>query len=456
MGVSPCFWTQIGSLFLHLNEEFHQKLIVMSKATLIFYPNLYKVEKRSKKIPIYLRIIFKGRKAESRLNVLLNENELACWDPILMRVGLKDSKQNKILNTYQAIFDEYLFKNAVIISSQQAIDIRDSILGKSPKRSISGLLEYVNRYYNSEVLLKRELAVGTKKNYKKAIKHLQNFLKVEGIEQVLLSEIDNSFANRFKNYLLNDNLMEHRVGMTEPSALGIIKKFRTIYKYAMLEGLISRNPFKEIVLKKKSPRKPKLNINQVRTIFKASFLFSESLTVCKDIFLFSVFTGLAYKDCFDLTQNNISKYIDGSIKLSIDRAKSGVLTELFLVNQAIDIINKYSDHHEIKVKGGVLPKRSNKTLNANLKIISERLDLGVNLSSHIGRHSNRQLLFDAEINNAGVIKRMLGHSNAREMDSLYYEVTESGLIAAKRKFQLYLDENLIHHSYDLIQTNSKH
>jgi hypothetical protein len=40
----------------------------------------------------------------------------------------------------------------------------------------------------------------------------------------------------------------------------------------------------------------------------------------------------------------------------------------------------------------------------------------------------------------GVIKRMMGHSRNGEIDGIYYAVTESRLMEAKRKFELYLEK----------------
>jgi len=51
--------------------------------------------------------------------------------------------------------------------------------------------------------------------------------------------------------------------MTEPSALGNIKKFRTIFDQATEEGLLIKNPFKRLKLSNRSPRKPRYSIEQL-------------------------------------------------------------------------------------------------------------------------------------------------------------------------------------------------
>ena len=70
-------------------------------------------------------------------------------------------------------------------------------------------------------------------------------------------------------------------------------------------------------------------------------------------------------------------------------------------------------------------------------------NVSVKLSTHIARHTFRQLLGEADIYEMGVIKRMMGHSKNREIDGTYYTVTEARLMESKRKFDLYLNKTLL-------------
>lgn len=97
---------------------------------------------------------------------------------------------------------------------------------------------------------------------------------------------------------------------------------------------------------------------------------------------------------------------------------------------------------ENQITGLVLPKRSNEKLNQNLKSLAALAGIPFNLSSHIARHTHRQLLAEAGIEDMGVIKRMMGHSGSGDIDSVYYSVTESRLLEAKGKFERYLQEHL--------------
>jgi hypothetical protein len=64
------------------------------------------------------------------------------------------------------------------------------------------------------------------------------------------------------------------------------------------------------------------------------------------------------------------------------------------------------------------------------------------LSTRIARHTFRQLLAESNIEDYGVIKRLMGQSRNGDVDEVYYSVTESRLIEARNKFEIYLHKNL--------------
>jgi len=54
--------------------------------------------------------------------------------------------------------------------------------------------------------------------------------------------------------------------------------------------------------------------------------------------------------------------------LYIKRVKTEIITEMILPKQAVTIIKKYKQTEETQITGAVLPKRSNKEVNVQLKI----------------------------------------------------------------------------------------
>lgn len=410
------------------------------KASLVFYPNEPKKNKRTGKIPIYIRICYKREKSENRLNAEIAETELPKWDPRTMRMIERNSTVNHQLNRLDQQFNDFLIMNAANLPKFSAAYIRDYVLGITKTQSKT-IIKFVDDYFESAVANNVSKTPGTVKNYRRAINHLNAYLAYKNLKSLLLDQLNFEIASDFKNYLTNSNPQLGRVGMTEVSAAGVIKKFRTIFTHAVDQDLLRKNPFKMVKIKTKSPRREKLSLDQVEKISKLDLNPWPYLPLYRDIFLFSVFTGLAYHDAMALTWSNLEERNDGNIKLRISRQKTDVITECFLPECALAISRKYRNALEPATGNRVLPYRSNKEINEQLKKLAQLAGVSLSLSTHIARHTFRQLLAEAGIADMGVIKRMMGQSRNGDVDEIYYSVTENGLLKAKRKLDYLIKES---------------
>lgn len=197
------------------------------KASIIFFPNLPKKSSRNGKIPLYCRVIVNRTKAENRLLAEVPETDLLKWDPITMRFTDRGILANHILNGLDQKFLQFVTLNAERIRQLQAREILDHVMGQE-SRPKTGIIDYVDAYFNNSILNNSNISTGTVKNYRKAVNHLKSFLRHRKTEKMELSELTNSLALEFKDYLLGNIPGKLTKGMTEPSAAGIVKKFRTI------------------------------------------------------------------------------------------------------------------------------------------------------------------------------------------------------------------------------------
>ncbi len=388
------------------------------KLSLLFYPNIQKTDKRSGKVPIYMRLVLDREKTEMRLNVEVNKEQLKKWDSQMMRFREKKDPANAVLNKVESKFEEFQYHNALTLSVYNVKQIKNILMGLEQRPHIK-VLEFIDKYYKSSVESNQELTEGTKKNYRKAINHLKRFLQYKGITNPSFKDIDISLAMHFKDYLLTPLPALEKIGLKEPSAFDIVKKLRTIFERALDEQLLPLNPFKKIKLKSKSSKKGWLDIHQVKQIFDADLSHFGTQNVYRDLFVFSILTGLSYSDVQFLTINNLSFRSDGNVKLFIQRKKTDVITEMFLPKQAIAILDRYKTFAELQITGKMLPRRSNKEMNIQVKILGSICKIPLALTTHIARHSFRQLLAEADIIEMPVIKRMMGHSRSSDIDSTY-------------------------------------
>jgi site-specific recombinase XerD len=421
---------------LHQNRLLHQKFKGM-KASISFFPNKAKKNQKTFKTPVYLRICFNRLKSDNRLNIELSEMDILKWDPITMRMMERNSPVNHHLNRLDQKFQEFLTLNATDLPKYSAAFIKDYVLGNNTSKQKT-VLKFVDDYFTHSVMQNVSRTPGTIKNYRRSINHLRNFLVLRKQENLAFEQLNYEVASDFKNYLVNSNPALNRIGMTEVSASGVIKKFRTIFGQAVDMELLTKNPFKLVKIKTKSPKRDRLTIHQVRDIVQLDMSYFPGREIYRDIFLFSVCTGLAYKDAISLTWENLELRENNGLKLTLRRIKSDIITESFLPTIATQIAAKYRKNGA----GNVLPYRSNKEVNSQLKFLSQIAKIPIKLSTHIGRHTFRQLLAEAGIEDYGVIKRMMGQSRSGDVDETYYSITESRLINAKNKFESFLNQNL--------------
>lgn len=409
------------------------------RASIVFYPNEKKLSAKTRKVPLYLRVILNGKKAETRLNKDLTQVDLLKWERETMRIK-GQSHVNSYINSLSSKFDSFLNMNETNLHLFTAKAILAEVMNKT--RPVSpAVISYVDQYYES-VIKPSDREAGTKRCYVKAINHLKKFMKKNNKEDLLVYQLDVKFAYAFKDYLLSEDSSIEKEVLRESSASGIVKKFKTIFTRAVDEELLPNNPFKRIKLSDKSQVKERLTASQVRSLFRLGLTNFRTQAVYRDLFLFSVFTGLAYSDAQALAPKNLQFREDGLVKMRLLREKTGEEVEMFLVPQAVEIINRYMNTPESRITGRVLPQRSNPKFNVQLKMISEMVNNPFPLTTHIGRHTFRQLLSEAGIEDAGLIKRMMGHSREGDIDAVYYLITEERLIEAKRKYEVFLQKYL--------------
>lgn len=414
----------------------------MNEATLKIYPNASKTRKKDKTTSLYARVIINREKAEAKLPIRISEKECMKWNNKLMCVDDSKSEVNKHINFYKSKFDNFINRNFDKLSSITPIEIRNHLLDIKVKPIQNRVLEYVEDYYETKVLPSGEITFGTKKNYKKAIKHFKKFLQFNKMESILFENIKPDFGTKFYTYLTSNYPNQNKSAITKESASGNIKKIKKIFNDAISAELINRNPFKTIRIKIEHKRKEKLNINQVKEIFEKDLSKSPLLEKCRNIFLFQIFSGLSFSDMINLKQNQFVGIASGRRKFTTFRGKTNQEVQQIVNKYLQNLIDKFAKDPAVQIKGSVVPYINLKDYNERLKLIADYFEIPIPLSSHYGRHTFRQLLTEAEITDMGAIYSYMGWSNKKSMDSIYSNVTEKQLERLCSSFELYLSSYL--------------
>jgi len=181
------------------------------------------------------------------------------------------------------------------------------------------------------------------------------------------------------------------------------KTLKALLNRARRMGKIATNPYE--LLRGQFKRGDKENteylteeeMTRIRTLPLPK---GSTLDIAKDLFIFQMFTGLAYSDAeaFDFKRY---KKVDGMWRYVGQRIKTGVPYVSELLPPAVEVLQKY---------GGTVPQVGNADYNHRLKEIQRLTGIATRLHSHLARHTfaTWMLANGAKIEN---VARMLGHEN---------------------------------------------
>ena len=151
---------------------------------------------------------------------------------------------------------------------------------------------------------------------------------------------------------------------------------------------------------------------EIQNIINKDFK-TERLSLVRDIFLFSCFTGLAYIDVKNLTKSHISIGIDGDKWIFTHRQKTESASKIPVLPVTQMIIDKYADHPQAINEEKLLPILSNQKMNAYLKEIAAVCEIEKELTFHIARHTFATTVTLTNGVPIESVSKMLGHKNLR-------------------------------------------
>lgn len=261
---------------------------------------------------------------------------------------------------------------------------------------------------------------------------------------------DIKFIHITPAFLSNIEKRYMRTGKNHYNGLSVhLRNIRSLFNKAISEGLISSEiyPFKRTAseknkyqIKQEKTKKraiPKEFIQKIES-FKPDAANS-SMVDARNLFLFSFYTrGMNMVDMAYLTKSNIQ---DGNIVYT--RKKTGRIYEIKLNDKAASILKIYKLERKKKndLLLPIISRMGNKTdevndirnttkiVNTYMNRISKLLDLNVNITSYVSRHSWATIADKAGIDRR-IISQGLGHSNLRTTDIYIDDIVSGDDLAA--------------------------
>ena len=397
------------------------------KYAIMFLPRKGKMKADTGKCPLYLRITVGNCRSEVSCGKWIVPSK---WNPKSQRLVGNSPEANAINGFIKEVgvklhnIHTSLLRNGELITSEV---LKAHLLGKTEKQKT--VLEAFDSHlkYNANAY-----SVATAKKYGYCRNHLKNFMyKTYSATDIFLSRVNHSFIKDFQWYLANESQFLDDVGKMvykdaneHNSTLKYLKMFKTVISGAIAHQWIDTNPFALFKEKFKTVEQEFLDESELNKIIALNISI-DRLSLVRDLFVFSCFTGLAYVDLKKLSKEDLFPGIDKKKWIKISRTKTNTTCRIPLLGVAEDIARKYSTHPECVNSGRLLPVCSNQKLNAYLKEIADLAGIKKNLTCHVARRTFATMATESGVPGETIIK-MIGHSDYKHLH-LYAKVGDKKL-----------------------------
>jgi integrase len=347
---------------------------------------------------LYVRITVNGKSLEISLKRNISSIK---WNQTANKLkgnSTESQKMNKKIDKTRAqlyeIYDNLVKENQVITANE--------IKTRYLKTDIEHItLTYLINYHKEK--MDKVLKYGTLKNYNTTELYLKDFLKMNlKVPDLYLKQIDYQFTLGFEGYLRSKPKLHNN---------GVMKHMERFKKLMGLAGdldWIEKNPTKKFKLRFEQVDMVYLNKSELEKI-KNEILEKPVLSINRDIFIFSCYTGLAYSDVKALKNKHLQIGIDGKRWIYTRRSKTNTAVRIPILKEAQEILDRYKGHPKIDGTDKLLPVYSNQKINQYLRKVTDKLKIKKKLSFHTARHTFATTVTLANGVPIETVSKLLGH-----------------------------------------------
>ncbi|MFK1829484.1 tyrosine-type recombinase/integrase [Bacteroides fragilis] len=384
---------------------------------ILFYINKNKT-KADGTTAILCRITIDGANA-----VMTTGENVAPNDWSVRRGETIDKKTNQRLQTFREEIEQgyntLLYKYGAV--SAELLKNYLQGIGRNPTTLLALSAE--------ELKAQREYkSVGTYSNNRSSDKQLNTFVRSRSEEDIPLTALTIDFFNDYRFHLKKEGYAPATINKH------LCWLSRLLYR-AVSQGTIRFNPFEEVKYEAVE-RKPRFLSKSDVAKLLAFPLQDEGAELSRRVFLFSVFTGLAFADLQSLRASQIETNNDGRRYIRKTRQKTEVESLIPLhpiAEQILSLYTKekskrdYKNDNESDCKTlpdtKIFPDTISKgKLFTYLKSVGLACGIRTPLTWHVARHSFGTLTLEAGIPMESIAK-MMGHSSIASTQ-IYAQITD--------------------------------
>src|SRR5665648_363935 len=359
--------------------------------------------KKDGRVVIMVRVTINGIRSQFSSKLLVQPEQ---WDSKNERVKGQVAEArnlNRLLENIRSSLNVHYNKFMSIDGHVTPEQLRNIFLGHEEReQTIISFFDKYNDQYKLKVGITSTHITYTR--YLLARERLVEFMKKRyNLSDMPIKEITVSFIDEFYLYIRNNTECNNN------STLKFLQRIRTILYFAKNSGANFNDPFCNFRFRYDKVNRGYLDQDELDILYTKK-LPSARLSQVRDIFIFSCYTGLAYIDIFELTEDKIRRAFDGHLWIMTKRRKTDVNTNVRLLDIPLEILEKYKGKQK---NGKVLPVISNQKINDYLEEIGDICGIEKKFTFHVARHTFASTIALGNDVPMESIQSMLGHADIK-------------------------------------------
>ena len=267
------------------------------------------------------------------------------------------------------------------------------------------------RIKRMESLVGKEYSPSTLQKFREVFAHVERYIQnLYKSTDIPIRRVDYLFVKQFEDTLLSQGLKAITINK-------IMQRLRQMVVYAFKCNYIQQDPFVEYRPLKERKRLVFLTQEELELLENYHFV-QQRLEEVKNIYLFSVYTGLAYHEAQALQPKHIVKGFDGRNWINLVRQKTDREIAVPLLPQAEKLIIWFEKF--CKVNEYVQPRISNQKVNSYLREIAEVVGIDKKLTHHTARKTFATTILLYNDVPIEVVSKLLGHSDISVTQRSYW------------------------------------
>ena len=380
--------------------------------------------------PLYCRLWHESKRKIFSIGFKVTRNK---WNQN-KQIATGKSEMTQRINTQMEVIKKKLVEIETKLIMEGSEDILEDMyalyIGKTTvSRSFITLFE--ERYMTAKRMEGIKFKKSTLDKFKDVLELVRAYIKKSyHASDIPMNKVNFKFISGLEDYLLT-------VRRQKPVTINKnMQRVKQVTTYAMKCNYIKVDPFIDHAPLKVEKELVFLTTEELHKLESYQFA-QERLAKVRDLYLFSVYTGLAYHEAFALQKKHIIMAFDKKFWIEMKREKTGKGISVPLLPQAMKIMEKYDNGGDKEAH--VLPAISNQKMNSYLKEITEIVGINKKLTHHTARKTFATTILMYNDVPIEIVSKLLGHSSIAVTQKHYAKVVNKKVSACMEKLEKQLN-----------------